>query len=117
MSFGGRYTKRYLRKLEELNETSRKQDELDKCKELSSTNESIDDTDVEEAQPDMTTGVLCVTTNEELDFRFFLDNEAGGSLQKSEVINAMTSDRVEDSYADPKLNAGVKGTEELQGSK
>ena len=35
VSFGGRYTKRYLRKIEKLNERSRKQVELGKGKEIS----------------------------------------------------------------------------------
>ena len=30
-----------------------------------------------------------------------LDSEAGSSLEQSETINGMTSDRVEDRYADP----------------
>ena len=60
MSFGGRYTKKYLREFEKLHETSGKHVELGKCKELFSTDESIDDTGVEEAHPDLSTGVLCV---------------------------------------------------------
>ena len=76
-----------------MNETSRKQVELGKGKELNSTDESIDDTDVEEAQLDSTTGVLCVTTSEELDFRSTLDSEARSSSEQAEFINAMTSDR------------------------
>ena len=76
VSFGGRYTKRYLRKFEKLNETSRKQVELGKGNELSSADESIDATHVEEAQPDLPTVALCVITNEELDFRSTLDSEA-----------------------------------------
>ena len=66
-----------------------------------------------EAQTDLTTGVLCVITTEELDFRSTLDSEAGSSLGQSEVIDVVTSDRVEDSYVDAQLNAGVEGTEEL----
>ena len=56
VSFGGRYTKRYLKKFEIMKETSRKQVELGKGKELSSTDEPIGDADVEESQPNMTTG-------------------------------------------------------------
>ena len=52
MSFCGRYTKRYLRKFEKLNETSRKQVEVGKGTKDSSTDESVEDTDVEEAQPE-----------------------------------------------------------------
>ena len=62
VSFGGRYTRRYLRKLEKLNETSGKQVELGKGNELCSTDKSIDATDVGEAQPNLTTSVLCVIT-------------------------------------------------------
>ena len=101
MSVGGRCTNRYLRKSGELNETSRKRVELGRGKELSSTDESIDNADVDEAQPDMTTGVLCVITTQELDFRSTLDSEAGFSLEQSKTNNGMTSDRVEDRYADP----------------
>ena len=114
VSSGGRYTKRYLRKFEKLNETSRKQVELGKGNELSSTDESIGNTDVEEAQPDLPTDALCVITTEELDFRSTLDSEAGNSLSQLETINGMTSDRVEDRYVDPQLNAEVEGTEEIQ---
>ena len=53
-------------------------------------------------------------TTEEVDFRFTLDNEAGGSLGQSEDINGMTPDRVEDGHADPQLNTGVEGTVEFQ---
>ena len=63
---------------------------------------------MEEAQLDLTTGMLCVITTEELDFRFTVDSEAGGSLEQSESINGMTSDRVEDRYADPQLNTGFE---------
>ena len=114
VSFGGKYTKRYLRKFEKLNERSRKQVELGKGKEISSTDESIGNTDVEEAQPDLTTDALCVITIEELDFRSTLDSEAGNSLGQSEVFDVMTSDRVEDRYLDAQLNTGVEGTEEIQ---
>ena len=69
--------------------------------ELSSTDESVDDADVEEAQPVLTNGVLCVITTQELDFRSALDSDAGGSLEQSETKNGMTSDRVENRYADP----------------
>ena len=69
MNFGGMYTKRYLRKFVKLNGTSRKQFQLGKSKELSNTEESIDDTDVEEAQPDLATGVFCVIRTKELDFQ------------------------------------------------
>ena len=100
MRFGGKYTKRYLRKFEKF-EPSRQQVELGKGKEFSRTDESIDGRDVEEVQPDLTTGVLCVITTNQLDFRSALDSEAGGSLEQSEVINGMTSDRVEDRYAGP----------------
>ena len=113
-SFGGRCTKRYLRMFEKFDKTSKKQVELGTTKEISSTDESTDDTDLEEAQPDLTTGVLCVITTDELDFRSTLDNEAGASLECSEVINGRTSVRVEDRYADPQLNTGVEGTEEFQ---
>ena len=51
---------------------------------------------------------------EELDFRSTLDSEAGNSLGRSEVIDVMTSDRVEDRYLDAQLNAEVEGTEELR---
>ena len=63
---------------------------------------------MEEVQLDLTTGMLCVITAEELDFRFTLDSEAGGSLEQSETINGMISDRVEDRYADRQLNTGVE---------
>ena len=86
--------------VENLKETSRKQVELGKGNELSSADESNDATDVEEAQPDLTTNVLCVITTEEFDFRSTLDSEAGGYLKQLETINGMTSDRVEDRYAD-----------------
>ena len=62
----------------------------------------------------MTTNALCAITTEELDFRSTLDSEAGNSLGQSEVIDVMTSDRVEDRYVDPQLNTGVEGTEELR---
>ena len=114
VSFGGRYTKRYLRKFKKLNKTSRKQLELGKGKEYTSTDKLIVDTEVKEAQPDLTTGVLCVITTEELDFRSALDSEARAPLEQSKVINRMTSDRVEDRYADPQLNTGVEGTKEFQ---
>ena len=114
VSFGGRYTKRYLRKFEKLNGTSRKQVELGKGNEISSTGESIGNTDVEEAQPDLTTNALCVITTEEIDFRSTLDSEAGGSLEQLETINGKTSDKLEDRYVDPQLNAEVEGTEEMQ---
>ena len=60
VSFGGIYTRSYWRKFEKLNETSREQVELGKGKELSSTDKSIDNRDVEETQPNMPTGVMCV---------------------------------------------------------
>ena len=103
-----------MRKFEKLNETSRKQVELGKDNELSSADESIDATYVEEAQPDLPTDALCVITNEELDFRSNLDSEAGNSLGQLETFNGMTSDKLEDRYVDPQLNAEVGGTEELQ---
>ena len=53
-------------------------------------------------------------TTEELDFWSTLDSETGGPLEKSETLNGMTSDRVEDRYANLQLNTGAKGTEELQ---
>ena len=114
VSFGGRYTKRYLRKFVKLNERSRKQVELGKGKEISSTDESIGNTDVEEAQPDLTTDALCVIENEELNFRSPLDSEAGNFLGQLETINSVTSDKLEDRYVDPQLNAEVEGTEEIQ---
>ena len=114
VSFGGRYTKRYLRKFEKLNERSRKQVELGKGNEFSSADESIDATYVEEAQPDLPTDALCVITYEELDFRSTLDSEAENSLGQLETINGVTSDKLEDRYVDPQLNAEVEGTEELQ---
>ena len=114
VSFGGRYTKRYLRKFEKLNETSRKQVELGKGKEISSTDEPIGNTDVEEAQSDLPTDVLCVITNDELDFRSTLGSEAGNSLSQLETINGMTSDKSDDRYVDPQLNTGVEGSEEIQ---
>ena len=114
VSFGGRYTKRYLRKFEKLNETSRKQVELGKGNELSSADESIDATYVEEAQPDLPTDALCVITNEKLDFRSTLGSEAGGSLEQSGSVNGVTSNKLEDRFVDPQLNAEVEGTEELQ---
>ena len=80
VSVGGRYTKRYLGKFEKFNKTSREQVELHKGQELSSTDELIENTDVEEAQPDWTTVVLCAITTEELDFRSTLDSEAKGSF-------------------------------------
>ena len=97
-----------------MSETSRKQVELGKGRALSSTDELIYDTDVEEAQPDLTIGVLCVITTEELDFWSTLENEAGGSSEQSEINNGMTSDMVEDRYADPQLNTGVEGAEFLE---
>ena len=103
-----------MRKFEKLNETSRKQVELGKDNELASADESIDATYVEEAQPDLPTDALCVITNEELDFRSTLDSEAGNSLGQLETFNGMTSDKLEDRYVDPQLNAEVGGTEELQ---
>ena len=45
-----------------------KQAELGKGKELSSTDESIDDTDVKEAQQDLITCLLCVITPRGRDF-------------------------------------------------
>ena len=51
---------------------------------------------------------------EELDFRSTLGSEAGGSLEQSGSVNGMTSDRVEDIYADPQLTTGVDVTEEIQ---
>ena len=114
VSFGGRYTKRCLRTFVKLNERSRNQVELGKGKEISSADESIDATYVEEAQPYLTTNALCVITNEELDFRSTLDSEAGNSLGQLETINGVTSDRVEDRYVDPQLNTGVEGSEEIQ---
>ena len=114
LSFGGRYTRRYLRKFVKLNERSRKLVELGKGKGISSTDESINNTDVEEVQPDLPTNALCVITNEELDFRSTLGSEAGNSLSQLETIYGMTSDRVEDRYVDPQLNAEVEGTEEIQ---
>ena len=105
LSFGGRYTKRKFKKL---NETVREQVELGKGKEISSTDESVNNTDIEEAQPDLTTNALCVITTEELDFRSTLDSEAGNSLGPLEVIDVMTLDRVEDRYVDPQLNSGVE---------
>ena len=99
-----------------MNETSRKQVELGKGNELSSADKSIDATDVEEVQPDLTTflDALCVITTEESDFRTTLDSEAGGSLEQLETIKGKTSDTVEDRYADPQLNTGVDVTEEFQ---
>ena len=80
-----------------MNKTSKKRVEIGKYKELSSADESIDDRDVEEAQPDLTT----VMTTEELDFWSNYDSEAGASLDQSETINGLKSDRVADRYADP----------------
>ena len=114
VSFGGRYTKRYMRKFVKLNERSRKQVELGKGNEISSTDESINNTDVKEAQPDLTTNALCVITTEEFDFRSTLDSEAGNSLGQLETNNGMTSDKLEDRYVDPQLNTGVDVTEEMQ---
>ena len=114
VSFGGKYTKRYLRKFVKMNERSGKQAELGKGKEISSTDESVKNTDVEEAQPDLTTNALCVITTEEFHFRSTLDSEAENSLGQSEVIDVMTSDRVEDRYLHAQLNAEVEGTEELR---
>ena len=51
---------------------------------------------------------------DEFDFRSTLGSEAGGSLEQSGSVNGMTSDRVEDIYADPQLNTGVHVTEEIQ---
>ena len=68
------YTKSYLRNCENWKETIRKQVELGKGKEISSTDGSIEDKEVKEAQPNLTTGVLCVITTEELDFRLSLDS-------------------------------------------
>ena len=45
-----------------------KQAELGKGKELSSTDEPINDTNVEEAQPDLITCKLCVITPRSRDF-------------------------------------------------
>ena len=73
VSFGGSFTNKYLWELEVLNETSKKWVELSRGMELSSTDESMDDADVEEAQPVLTNGVLCVITTQELDFRSALD--------------------------------------------
>ena len=109
-SFVGKYTKRYLRRFEKLNETSRTRVEIGKGKELSSTDETID-TDVEEAQPGLRTGVLCVMTT---DFLFIRDSDAEASLKQSEIFNCMKSDRVEDGHADPPLNTGVRGIEKFQ---
>ena len=39
---------------------------------------------------------------------------AGNSLKYPNVFHRMTSDRVEDGYADPQLNTGVEGTEQFQ---
>ena len=103
-----------MSEFEKLDERSRKQAELGKGKGISSTDESIDNTDVVEAQPDLTTGLLCVITTEELDFWSTLDSEAGGSSEQLAVTNGMTSDRVEDRHADPPLNTRVEGTGELQ---
>ena len=61
-----------MQKFEKLNETNRKQVELGREKELSGTDESIGDTDVEEEQPDLTTGVLCVITTESWIFGLLL---------------------------------------------
>ena len=114
VSFGWRYTKRYLRKFVKLSERSRKQVELGRGKETSSTDESVNNTDVEEAQPDLTTNALCVITTEEFGFRSTLDSEAGGSLEQSGYVNGISSDKLEDGYVDPQLNTGVEGTEEMQ---
>ena len=84
-----------------MKKTSGEPVELGKGKELSIADELIDDTDVHEAQPDLIIGGLCVVTTEELDFWSKLDSEARGSLEQSEVINGMTSDRVEVRYSDP----------------
>ena len=111
VSFGGMYTKRYFRKFYKLNKASRKQVELDNGTEFSSTVKLMVDTKVKEAQPDLTTGVLCVITTEELDFRSTLDSEARTSVEQSKVFNRITSDRVENRYTDPQLNTGVEGTE------
>ena len=113
-SFGGSFTKRYLRKYEKLNEIIRKQVELGRGKAFCSTDESTDDTDLEEAHTDLATGVFCVITTGDFDFRSTLGSEAGDSLEQPEATIDMTSDRVEDRYADPHLNTGVEGTEELQ---
>ena len=107
------YTKKYLRKFEKLNGTIREQVELCKGKKLSNTDESIDNTDEVEAQISLTTGVLCATSTEELEFWSTLDSEAGGSLEQSEFFIGNTSDRVEDRYADHQLSAGVEAKEEL----
>ena len=61
---------------EKLIETIRKHLKLVKGNELSSTDETIDDTNVEESQPELTTGFLCVITTEELVFRSTLESEA-----------------------------------------
>ena len=108
------YTNIKLRKFGKLEEKSRKQVELGKGNEFSKTDELIDDTDVDEEQPDLTTAVFCVILTEELDVRSTFDSEAGGSLEQSEVINAMTSDRVQDRYVDQQLNTGGKGIDEFQ---
>ena len=97
-----------------MNVTRREQVELGIGREISSTDESTNKRDVEEARPDLTTVVLCVITTEELDIQSILDSEAGGSLEQSAVINAMALDRVEDRYADPQLNTGVEGTGAFQ---
>ena len=69
---------------------------------------------MEEAQPYLATDVFHVITTEELGFRSSIDSEDGSSLEYSNVFNRMTSDRVEDGYADPQMNAGVEGTEQFQ---
>ena len=53
-------------------------------------------------------------TTEELDFLSTLDSEAGGSVEQLETIDAMTSDRVQNRYADPQLKTGVEGTDDFQ---
>ena len=96
-----------------LNESSRKQVELGKGKELFSTDESIDNTDVEEAQRDLTTGVFCLITTDGFDFGSNLDSRAGGSLEQLESNYGKTSDRVEDRYGEPQLKTGVDEPEKF----
>ena len=55
---------------------------MSKGREFSGTDDSNDDTDVKEAQPDLTTGALSVIATDELDFRSTLDSEAGSSLEQ-----------------------------------
>ena len=51
--------------VKKLKGTNRNQVELGKSKEFSKTDELIDNTDVDDAQPDLTTGVFCVILTEE----------------------------------------------------